>query len=330
MPWKGEKDPYKIWLSEIILQQTRVEQGLAYYHKIVSRFPTVTELAAADDEEVFKLWEGLGYYSRCRNLLHTARKIAWELGGSFPQSYEQILELKGIGSYTAAAIASFAYDLPYAVVDGNVLRVLSRYFGKSSPIDCLDGRQFYNKLAQQLLPKQNSAAYNQAIMDFGAIVCKPQLPQCQCCVMATNCVALKKGWVNKLPIKTKKLERKKRWFYYFIFSIHDHLLVRKRTEKDIWHNLFEFYLHESPADQNWTNGDLSSFIKEEFKIEHFVIANVSRLYSQQLTHQNLSGKFVTVELADVPEKLAGLQKVKRQNISTLAFPKFITQHLKTL
>src|SRR5580698_9523423 len=182
MPWKGEKDPYKIWLSEVILQQTRVEQGWAYYERFLEAFPTIGDLASAPEKKVFKLWEGLGYYTRCRNLMITARRISSQYNGRFPSSYEGIVSLKGVGPYTAAAIASFAFNLPYAVVDGNVERVLARYFGEETPVDTSQGKKFYTGLAASLLDEKQAGRYNQAIMDFGAVICKPQNPLCTQCV----------------------------------------------------------------------------------------------------------------------------------------------------
>ena len=218
MPWKGEKDPYKIWLSEIILQQTRVEQGLAYYTNFIKTFPTVHQLAKAPDEKVFKLWEGLGYYSRCRNLLATARFISKELKGKFPDNYESIKALKGIGPYTAAAISSFAYNLPHAVVDGNVFRVLARVFGISKSIDSTEGKKQFTVLAEELLDKNHPGLYNQAIMDFGAVICKPAAPLCDTCVFKKECYAFRHNKVNALPVKEKKINIKKRWFYYLVLE----------------------------------------------------------------------------------------------------------------
>ncbi len=217
MPWKGEPDPYRIWLSEIILQQTRVEQGTAYYEKFILGFPTIRELALAPEKEVFKYWEGLGYYSRCRNLIATAKKIIEEYNGRFPSSYSEILALPGVGPYTAAAIASFAFSLPFAVVDGNVERVLSRYFGISTPTQSAAGKKLYNAIASDLLDKDHPALYNQAIMDFGATVCKPRNPLCDQCVHSENCQAFQHRWVNKLPIKKSVAPpRKKRWYYIIL------------------------------------------------------------------------------------------------------------------
>src|SRR4030095_7742264 len=194
MPWKGESDPYRIWLSEIILQQTRVGQGMDYYQKFISGFPTIQDLANAPEKEVFKYWEGLGYYNRCRNLIAAAKKIALEKKGLFPSSYDQLLQLPGIGPYTAAAIASFAFGLPYAVVDGNVERVLARYFGISTPVGSVSGKKLYSALAAELIDRKEPAAFNQAIMDFGATVCKPQNPLCKTCVLAKNCQSYQQGW----------------------------------------------------------------------------------------------------------------------------------------
>ena len=205
MPWKGEKDPYKIWLSEIILQQTRVEQGWNYYLKFINTFPSVQQLAHASDTKIFKLWEGLGYYSRCKNLIATAKIIDKEYNGEFPDSYEKILSLPGIGPYTAAAIASFAFNLPYAVVDGNVLRVLTRIGGIKTPADSTKGKTLLNKLALELLDKKQPGLYNQAIMDFGAVVCKPKIPACHDCIMQKNCNAYQLELVAELPVKEKKI-----------------------------------------------------------------------------------------------------------------------------
>jgi A/G-specific adenine glycosylase len=189
MPWKGEKDPYKIWLSEIILQQTRVEQGLGYYNRFIAEFPTIHDLAKAPETKVFKLWEGLGYYTRCKNIIITARYISSELKGKFPVTYNDILKLKGVGPYTAAAIASFAFNLPHAVVDGNVFRVLARYFGIDTPIDSITGKKNFTVLANELIDKKIPGKYNQALMDFGAVLCKPQQPLCDTCPLKPNCSA---------------------------------------------------------------------------------------------------------------------------------------------
>ena len=326
MPWKGEKDPYKIWLSEIILQQTRVEQGLEYYKRFIKNYPTVIDLAAAKDTDVFKLWEGLGYYSRCRNLLASARVIADELGGKFPDTYDDILKLKGVGAYTAAAVASFAYNHAHAVVDGNVTRVLSRYFAIDTPIDTTEGKKQYAELAQSLLDKPFAGIYNQAIMDFGATICKPQVPLCHECVLQKKCGAFALGIVNELPIKEKKLIKKHRWFYYIIAEHKEKIYVRIRTEKDIWQNLHDFILIEK------SDGILPEKIieTEEFQSvfgRDFSLFQTSGMYKQLLTHQVIKGAFIYLKIKR-PLRLKGYELLDKDQISKLAFPRFINDYLQ--
>ncbi|HEY4060300.1 MAG TPA: A/G-specific adenine glycosylase [Puia sp.] len=332
MPWKGEKDPYKIWLSEIILQQTRVEQGWAYYEKFVEAFPTIHDLAIAPEQLIFKLWEGLGYYSRCRNLIATAKKIDGEYGGKFPDQYGEILALKGIGPYTAAAIASFAFNLPHAVVDGNVLRVLSRYYGDSTPIDSTAGKKIYTGLADSLLDKEQAGLYNQAIMDFGAIICKPQNPLCSTCVQQSGCQAFQKGWVDRLPVKEKSIRKKERWFYYFLIETPDgKIYIRQRKEKDIWEDLYEFVLWETdePLYINDAAVLRSDFILRIFGRQSIAVPYISRLYRQELSHQTIRGQFITIRLTD---RLPVLDKeyllIDRRELTEYAFPKFINAWLQ--
>ncbi len=330
MPWKGEKDPYKIWLSEIILQQTRVEQGLAYYESFITAYPTILQLAAAKDETVFKLWEGLGYYSRCRNLLTTARYIAFELGGVFPVQYQDLLQLKGVGPYTAAAIASFAYGLPYAVVDGNVYRVIARYLGIDLPTDSTLGKKYFNELAQQLLFIKDPGKYNQAIMDFGATVCKPAAPACSNCILNKSCSALASGTVNTLPVKSKTIQRKKRYFYYFIFQHAAFTAISQRMQKDIWHSLHEFYLMESTKLLSWNKAGVQKWLMEQFGIVEFELEKLSEIQQQQLTHQQIKGQFIHIRLAKIPPTLKGLNWCSAAEIGKLAFPRFITAYLELL
>ncbi len=328
MPWKGEKDPYKIWLSEIILQQTRVEQGWSYYEKFIQQYPTIQQLAKAKDEQVFKLWEGLGYYNRCKNLLFTARLITNKYKGKFPNQYDTIISLKGIGPYTAAAIASFAYNLPYAVVDGNVFRVLSRFFGIDTAIDSAKGKNEFSILANDVLDKKNSGLYNQAIMDFGATVCKPMLPTCSHCPLKKNCIAFKTGKVNHLPVKEKVLQKKNRWLYYFLFEHNNSILVNKRSAKDIWENLFEFYFLETDAQQKWNNHYINDWMKQQLGIKKANIIHISEIFSQQLTHQNIKGQFIKIKLSIIPSALKHYQWMDKRSIKKLAFPKFINQYLE--
>ncbi len=326
MPWKFEKDPYKIWLSEIILQQTRVEQGLSYYNKFVKKYPTIKKLAAAKETDVFKLWEGLGYYSRCKNLLATAKLIAHDWEGNFPDKYEDILKLKGVGPYTAAAIASFAYNLPHAVVDGNVMRVLARFFGVDTPIDSTEGKKLFAQLSFQLLKKDQAAIYNQAIMDFGATVCKPQLPQCADCILSSKCVALATDTIDTLPIKTKKLIKKNRWFIYIVASYKGNYYLRRRNEKDIWQNLHEFIAIE--ASKKTTVDELVQLDKfKQIMGTNSTIVHVSEVYKQALTHQTIFAYFIHVQLKKAPP-LQGFEAVDIQTVKKLAFPKLIAQYLK--
>jgi A/G-specific adenine glycosylase len=322
MPWKGEKDPYKIWLSEIILQQTRVEQGWAYYEKFIKTFPTVHDLAKASDQKVFKLWEGLGYYSRCKNLIAAAKKIVTDHKGKFPATYNQIKELPGIGPYTAAAISSFAFNEAQAVVDGNVQRVIARYFGISTPIDTTAGKKLYQQLAQALLPVDEAGIYNQSIMDFGAVICKPQNPLCSECVQQKDCEAYRHNLVKQLPVKAKSLVKKERWFYYFIIEFNDKTYIRQRTAKDIWQNLHEFVLFESPGPVQDAFTDLP-FLKQLMGQQSFQIKSISRLFHQQLTHQVLHGQFITLTVNQPVPALKDYLLVEKKKRNRYAFPRFI-------
>lgn len=330
MPWKEERNIYKIWISEVILQQTRVEQGIKYYNKIIDKFPDIESLAKTSENIFYKFWEGLGYYSRAKNLLLTARYIHTNLNGQFPDNYDDLKSLKGIGSYTAAALASFAYDLPYAVVDGNVLRVLSRYLGNNTPIDTTTGKKLYSLEAQKFLDKKNPALYNQAIMDFGATVCTPKVPKCSICVMSNECMAFKKGEVNILPIKSKTLSKKKRFFTYFIFEYKKHFLIRKRLPGDIWEGLFEFYLVETTSAVLWKTVSINTWLHTQLNITDAVIESISKSFTQQLTHQNLEAKFIWVKLNELPLSLSTFKKQKKESIMDMAFPKLINDFIKTI
>ncbi|MCX2573444.1 A/G-specific adenine glycosylase [Pedobacter sandarakinus] len=240
LPWRHTKDAYTIWLSEIILQQTRVEQGLPYFHRFLANFPTVGAFAAASEEQVLKLWQGLGYYSRCRNMHATAQVVVNDFGGVFPDSHDALLKLKGIGEYTAAAISSFATGEPRAVVDGNVFRVLARYFGVYTAINSPAGKKEFYSLANELLHRNNSADYNQAIMEFGAIQCKPKSPLCITCPLSQDCYAFKHNEVSTLPVKLKKAPQKHRYFNYFICRDDENILLQQRQAGDIWQHLYDF------------------------------------------------------------------------------------------
>lgn len=246
LPWRETSDPYAVWISEIILQQTRVAQGYDYYVRFLRAFPTVEALAAADEDRVLRLWQGLGYYSRARNLHAAARQIVAQ--GGFPTTYEGLLRLRGVGEYTAAAIGSFAYGLPVAVVDGNVYRVLARLFAVTEPIDTTSGKKLFAQLAAQLLPGEASAHYNQAVMEFGALQCVPRSPRCDVCPLAGKCLALARGMVDELPVKSHRTKVTERWFHYFYVHNATHMYLHRRTADDIWRGLYELPLLETPSD----------------------------------------------------------------------------------
>lgn len=326
MPWKGEKDPYKIWLSEIILQQTRVEQGLAYYHRFIDSFPGIHQLAKAPDYKVFKLWEGLGYYTRCRNLIATARHISKTLDGKFPGNYGEILKLKGIGPYTAAAIASFAFNLPHAVVDGNVFRVLSRVFGIGKPIDSTDGKKYFTQLANDVLDKKHPGIYNQAIMDFGAVVCKPA-PLCNECVFNKICFAFQNNKTGELPVKEKKISIKKRWFYYLVLEHEAEIAIRQRTGKDIWNQLHEFPLIETASEET-----TKKIVEHAEKLgllqkKNYEVVAFSPIFKQQLSHQLISGQFIKIKLKRKLNLDNEMSWVTKREMKNLAFPRFINKYL---
>jgi A/G-specific adenine glycosylase len=293
LPWKGERNPYKIWLSEIILQQTRAEQGLPYYLLFTEAYPTVADLADTNDEAAFRLWQGLGYYNRCKNMLATARQVMGDLGGKFPDSYEGLLGLKGVGPYTAAAIASFAYGLPQAVVDGNVNRVLSRYFGIDTPFDTTEGKKKFQQLASELLDTTDSAAYNQAIMDLGATVCTPQNPKCSACPLSNKCVAYHQNLIALLPVKSKKQAVKARYFHYLLLHVDNQIWLHKRGDKDIWQNLYEPYLIESEASLDTHALQQTPNFQALYTDEPPTFEGT---LTQRLTHQLIETRFYRVDL----------------------------------
>lgn len=325
LPWRDTSDPYLIWISEIILQQTRVVQGTEYFLRFVHRFPDVKSLASASEDEVMKYWQGLGYYSRARNL-HAAAK---SMNGVFPVTYKEVRALKGVGDYTAAAVCSFAYDMPYAVVDGNVYRVLSRYFGIDTPIDSTAGKKIFTALAEEMLPKSRPADYNQAIMDFGALQCVPQTPNCMCCPLVDSCFALSKGRVMQLPAKQHKTKTTNRYFNYMYVRIGAYTLIHKRTENDIWKNLFELPLIE-------VEQDLS---EEEFLAcpqlyellagdEVFTVRSVLRNVKHVLSHRIIYANFYEVELPEDTSSFSGYQRVRREELEQYAVSRLIHAFLE--
>lgn len=297
LPWRKSNDPYRIWLSEIMLQQTRVEQGMPYYFKFTEKYPTVFDLAEAPENEVLKLWQGLGYYSRARNLHKTAQTIAGEFNGKFPESYAELKKLKGVGDYTASAIASFCFKIPAPVVDGNVYRVLSRFFGVDIPINSTSGIRYFKKLAEELIDGENPGEYNQGIMEFGAIQCKPKSPDCNTCPLNNKCVALEKGLVNELPVKLKKTKIKKRYFNYLVLLDGDKTVLNQRKGKGIWQNLYEFPLIETMSEANESVIVAHDVLKKYVGTNRYSIS----LYNEEekvhkLSHQHIYTKFWIVHL----------------------------------
>ena len=329
LPWKGEKNPYYIWLSEIILQQTRVAQGLPYFEKFKKHFPEIKDLADASEDTVMKLWEGLGYYSRARNLHTTAKFIAYELAGVFPTTHEEILKLKGVGPYTAAAISSFAYDLPHAVVDGNVYRVLSRVFGIETPIDTTLGKKQFAALATGLLATKQAGKYNQAIMDFGATHCLPANPKCKTCPLQEQCVAFATQKISILPIKSKKIKKRERHFNYLVLKSETSILIHKRIEKDIWQNLYDFPLIE--ADQFIDKEAIiaNDFFQQLIGEQTYTLTKTSKPFKQLLTHQKIMAIFWEFTLNQPIKNIpANFILTNQKNIPNFAFPKIIDWYLK--
>ncbi|MEE9373690.1 MAG: A/G-specific adenine glycosylase [Saprospiraceae bacterium] len=319
MPWKNTKDPYKIWVSEIILQQTRVKQGIGYYLRFIEAFSNIKSLATAPQTDVLKIWEGLGYYSRARNLQIAAKDILNRFGGVFPKEYNDILSLKGIGPYTASAISSFAFGGVYPVIDGNVIRVLSRYFGITEPVDRSKGKKVINRIAIESIDTNFPAPYNQAIMDFGALVCMPKRPSCADCVMSKSCIALKKNIVNQLPNKPKKTIVKDRFMYYFICFNNDKILVRQRKNKGIWEGLYEFPGIESP--KKLTQKEIISAGIE--KKTGLVLQSIQKCgyLEQKLTHLNLYITFFRANIFSNNNFDNNIRLEKMSKLSTFAFPK---------
>ena len=317
LPWRKTADPYHIWLSEIMLQQTRVAQGTPYFFAFTQEFPTVFDLANASEEQVLKLWQGLGYYSRARNLHKTSQYVANELNGVFPANFKDLLQLKGVGEYTAAAIASFSYNEAVPVVDGNVFRVLSRYFDVESDISLPATKKEFTELAYELMPKDNPAIFNQAIMEFGALQCVPKSPDCSICVFNESCAALQKKKVSILPVKSKKLKVTNRFFNYLILEdVLGNTLIQKRTDKGIWHNLYEFPLVETTeiVDFNVVSKAVRNDIFPSYTILSVEECNETTVV-HKLSHQHLHIQFWKVKIAEIIENGLNASELK-----TFPFP----------
>ena len=322
LPWRNTASPYHVWLSEIILQQTRVVQGLSYYNKFVENYPKIEDLANDSEDNVLKLWQGLGYYSRARNLHKTAKVVSSEFNGVFPVTYDEIIKLKGVGAYTAAAISSFCYGEKKAVVDGNVYRLLSRYFGVNTPIDSTIGKKEFQELAQECLNNENPGLHNQAIMEFGALQCTPK-PNCQACPLSASCIAHANSMVKVLPVKAKKIKVRDRYFNFIVISDNDSFYIQKRESKDIWHNLYQFPLKETDKEVS------SPFELKELIVNQAVFVQVSEQFKHILSHQRIYAKFWEFSLAEMPT-LKGFKKVKKRAIQEFAIPRLIEKYLESV
>lgn len=342
LPWRHTRDPYFIWLSEVILQQTRVAQGRPYYERFIAAYPTVADMARANERELLRLWQGLGYYSRARNLHRTARYVTVQLEGKFPSTYNDLLKMKGIGAYTAAAIASFAFDERVPVVDGNVYRVLARVFGIKEDITTTTAKKTFAMLAIRLIQSADDpATYNQAIMEFGAIHCTPVAPDCLLCPLQQECVAYQTGQQQRLPIKSKKAPVRERFFTYLVFRQNGKLALRERTERDIWQNLHDFYLVESePAESSPKNKLAPTTSLDELPLPELVRTLVQQGYlaalptqaSQLLSHQRICAQFYLIDLPDgvIVDLPAGMHWYSPEAISQLPKPVLITNYLQSL
>jgi A/G-specific adenine glycosylase len=332
LPWRDTTDPYYIWLSEVILQQTRVAQGLPYYQRFAEAYPDVQQLASAPEDEVLRLWQGLGYYSRARNMHHTAKTIVAEYGSQFPGTYAELIKLKGVGSYTAAAIATFAFKEQVAVLDGNVFRVLARVFGISDDIAAPASRRVFQKLADELVPADEPDIYNQAIMEFGAIQCTPVMPDCLFCPLQQSCFAFNHGMVQELPVKTKAKAARPRYFHYIVLEHEGQFYMRKRLEGDIWQGLYDFYLYESDAHNLPLETLLQELQRAGLEVEMPHLRPPLKDYKHILSHQKITARFYHIKLNSrlreeiLKETRMGLFSVEK--IEELPKPILINSYLK--
>jgi A/G-specific adenine glycosylase len=330
LPWRNTRDPYFIWLSEIILQQTRIDQGLSYYLKFTEEFPTISDLANATEDQVLKLWQGLGYYSRARNLHFTAKFITLQCYGKFPNKYHKLLLLKGIGEYTAAAIASISFNEEFPVVDGNVFRVLSRYFGIETPIDTPAGKRIFMNLATELIKGTDPGMHNQALMEFGALQCTPQKPNCLQCPLNEQCFAFLTNKTAELPVKQKKTRQRDRYFNYFVLFQDDDTWLRKRTGKDIWQNLFEFPMIETSSAIGIEELLSLPEVIQLIRPDQGIVEKMEDWKIHQLTHQRINYRVIKVRLLHVNTMPDELIRVNKKDIFNFAVPKLLETHIKNL
>ena len=323
LPWRTTGDPYKIWLSEIILQQTRVNQGLPYYMKFIEKFPDVRSLAQASEQEVLRLWQGLGYYTRARNLHKCAQTVVKEFNGVFPSEYEELKKLPGIGSYTAAAIASIAFKKAVAVVDGNVFRVLARIFGIDKDTSKPEGKNYFNQLANKLISARQPDFHNQGVMEFGALYCSPQKPACQGCIFEQTCFANINNLQGDLPVKSRLKPAKKRYFYYFVLLKDNKIALRMRREKDIWQGLYDFHLVEKKRPVN-----IHDIINDDDLLKKLSLVEATATYYKHvLTHQIILSKFIIMKVKEMPKQPAPFRFYSKKQIHDLPKPVLISRFL---
>lgn len=318
LPWRKTKDPYKIWISEVILQQTRVEQGLPYYHSFIKNFPDIKSLAVASEQKVLKQWQGLGYYSRARNLHHVARQIVKEKKGRFPSAFDELLQLKGIGHYTAAAVASFAFNKPHAVVDGNVMRVLSRLFAVSLPVNSTSGIQFFREKADSILDKRNPSIHNQAMMELGALVCKPANPLCTDCVLKNDCQAFQTGTVSRFPVKLKKSKPEIISQHYLIIMKNDKLMLHQRKGKGIWNGLYEFPSLVKKGKERWKPVEIKEYLNK-YGVSKFTLKTNVDVIRHLLSHRTIYASYSWVNASQINWKkaeAAGCKIIKKRELKS--------------
>lgn len=326
LPWRDNKNPFIVWVSEIILQQTRISQGLPYFQKFMKNFPTIHQLANAQEDEVLLAWQGLGYYSRARNMHFTAKYIVNELNGEFPKTFKELIKLKGIGEYTAAAIASFCFDEAVPTIDGNVYRVITRLFDIDLPIDKSEGKKLVKNICEELIVNSLPKEINQAIMDFGAMLCTPQNPKCSICPLLSKCLSKAENNVNKRPVKSKRISCHLRYFYYLYVYDNESVLIKKRSENDIWKGLYEFPLIETIKKVKFSSIESDDVFKnliKKNKTKHIEFVEVK---PHILSHQKIYTTFILLK-TDELEK-AGFSKIKKVHLDNYAFPTLISNFLK--
>lgn len=324
LPWRHTDDAYKIWVSEIILQQTQVIQGLPYYYRFTEQYPTVSALAKANEDDILKLWQGLGYYSRARNMHAAAKQVMTDFDGQFPTQYDELLQLKGVGDYTASAVSSFSSGEARACVDGNVIRVICRLFGVDIPYDTSEGQKAIRALAKELLPKDNSATHNQAIMEFGAMQCTPKNTQCEYCIYADKCSVFANNTVTELPIKSKKTKVQNLFLYYIVFQHEGTTLIQQRSDKGIWRKLYEFPLKESET--KLSKKDILELVKERCDIENGSNYTFSAIYNHLLSHRKIQATFIHVKTSQPLEPTKDEQLISLSNFEDYPVSRLIERY----